>query len=786
VAVLLVNKFLFFFCVCLFCFVESRKSDGRNMNFVIQVLLVIGMLARANAECFNGCSGHGACSSSDSCSCNKGYDGNDCSERICPSGYAHVDSPRGDIDGDATVTGADKIVGFNSFSYPYGIVESGPRNLDTELNVVSDSGHEYMTCSNKGTCDTTTGTCTCITGYGGHACQRTECPNDCSGKGVCQSISQIANSQGGVYALWDKESTYGCVCDAGYYGADCSMKKCKIGTDALYFDDYTSQNFATFYMFVLSNKYSELANETDAKFFEDGTVDEGEGTWRITFFDPFGEDYTTERLNDDASCQHIQDALYRLPGNVVPDGSVQCSKYTIRNHTTANLTTSSWEDVTYTPSTVSSDTIFGHERFNEINLKTSEVMAAWYGYGGFNTKTVDYLNAGENHVGHVDGHAYQLRFSINGVIKDPKIEIHTDGTIPTLNPSNSYEAEMFIDHSRLNQVITAVFTNGEQGEEYDYFADHCDGVTVTIDYHNYKLIPSDVTVLKRCLADADNDWSNQLTIDNYDPGNSDNPHLVKLVKSSTGASDGGHYVPLKINGDDFNMLIPWKGREFTATGGDGVYEVFTTKGTLERVSETVDTFFNTGDDEIYTINWDFEDRTVHGGTNAKTRWSGDLSCEATSNTAKFNDQTYGIRENRAGESNCLSIGDKIFLIGSGRIGVNTGFLNMYTVEALNTLSPIDKDSNLNLPSALGTHQIKVFPNLNHGHIAPDNNSSGLNSTRLDADLVQVYKFTPHRDSTYHVVAECSNRGICDVETGICHCFNGYQGDSCQQQSVVSC
>jgi hypothetical protein len=31
------------------------------------------------------------------------------------------------------------------------------------------------------------------------------------------------DGQGPVYTNWDKDSTSGCKCDAGYFGADCSL-----------------------------------------------------------------------------------------------------------------------------------------------------------------------------------------------------------------------------------------------------------------------------------------------------------------------------------------------------------------------------------------------------------------------------------------------------------------------------------------------------------------------------------------------------------------------------------
>ena len=54
-----------------------------------------------------------------------------------------------------------------------------------------NEAHVEMECSNVGTCDRTQGACKCPSGYTGNACQRLDCPNDCSGRGTCMTLAQV-------------------------------------------------------------------------------------------------------------------------------------------------------------------------------------------------------------------------------------------------------------------------------------------------------------------------------------------------------------------------------------------------------------------------------------------------------------------------------------------------------------------------------------------------------------------------------------------------------------------
>jgi hypothetical protein len=110
--------------------------------------------------------------------------------------------------------------------------------------------HQARECSQRGTCDSATGKCKCFVGFGGEACQRTSCPNECSGHGICQDQYHFRGDANAIDATLNSAGTYGsylnlytephdahrsmgCKCDIGYRGPDCSLIECPSGDDPL-------------------------------------------------------------------------------------------------------------------------------------------------------------------------------------------------------------------------------------------------------------------------------------------------------------------------------------------------------------------------------------------------------------------------------------------------------------------------------------------------------------------------------------------------------------------------
>ena len=179
--------------------VESKSGDSMTRQYLQRFWnsATVGWFGFSGgpllvgAACPNLCSGHGECNIYSRCECWDGYQGGDCSELVCPHGTAWSDFAR-----------ADDIAHLG-----FADATTGPE------------------CSNRGSCDRSTGRCLCMGGWSGNACQRLSCTNDCSDRGSCLSMRKFAdryyNKDSVQYEyndVWDADMIYGCVCDYPYTG----------------------------------------------------------------------------------------------------------------------------------------------------------------------------------------------------------------------------------------------------------------------------------------------------------------------------------------------------------------------------------------------------------------------------------------------------------------------------------------------------------------------------------------------------------------------------------------
>jgi len=249
------------------------------MKVVLVLAMTIGLVS---ARCPNDCSGHGSCSAGSVCNCRRNFAGNDCSQRICYEGLAFIDNPLGDINANNKVD----IVLQSHYQHQNNLInEKYPANYGlarTDNKAEWNEAHFYAPCSNRGTCDSTTGQCACFPGFEGEGCVRTSCPNNCGAHGECVLIDNDADVHGETYDSWDAQKTQKCVCDAGYTGPNCNQKQCVMGVDPI-------ENLYTNTDSVWKIEWKQLST-TGAK------LPNGNVHFTISYSDDFGDVWTTSAI----------------------------------------------------------------------------------------------------------------------------------------------------------------------------------------------------------------------------------------------------------------------------------------------------------------------------------------------------------------------------------------------------------------------------------------------------------------------------------------------------------
>jgi len=760
------------------------------MAKLIALLVLSAQLLNIVAECPNACSAHGKCTAFDMCLCYRNWMSNDCSERVCQFGLAHVDSPKGDLDSSSgALSGPSSKVITNSFVYTHGTTEQFPSMVDSAGNVLENTAHYYMECSNKGLCDRSSGSCECFPGYEGSACQRASCPSGdggmCSGHGTCHTIREIAElDNGNVYELWDKHASMGCVCDAGYSGPSCAERSCKYGIDPLYVDDMIAT--------------PRISNWTFAIYYNtpaSGTVTVS-GTYSLIFYDVFGEDWETDPIAHDAQCDAVITALESIPNNVIPHNSVLC---------------------------------LGNDDQPTGNALPNSFLDTIGNSGGTFTIWRNFI----------------LAFPGNpGELKPLAVNFFLDGTRPTLQTTET---------DTPYSLKSRVYADGFHGEFADSVPDLCEDVIVTLTtdpvnavaagtvgtfitsatgsaaYTRWVLSDLDsreTQRLKRCLGDSDGITTQtsyeQGEVYNWDFGSLEFPHLIKLVDTAAHnmvrlcnstntynayknsiewceySQPAGIYLPLVYESATSKFVV-YGTKGLTAyTTTSAKFNVFTTTGYLETVNgfkkqtisgvdykeqssankkdySFVESHYPNG---LYMkplsavdsgdVHWVGPNIPVGGSTNAHGTTTATIDCE------NWNDRPVADR----GYGTCIEKGDKImmwnYLWDQDDITKPTPlYHNMYTVEKIF----LDRDQTSANPDEWTQQGTIIF----------DKRPNFYESLATVKANLLAWKFQWPSTSAGPVeyVAECSGRGLCNSDSGICECFTGHTGDDCSIQNTLA-
>lgn len=414
---------------------------------------------------------------------------------------------------------------------------------------------------------------------------------------------------------------------------------------------------------------------------------------------------------------------------------------------------------------------------------------------------------------------FTISFPMNpGKLKQIEINKYLDGTRPTLFSTET-----------TSTLAWNIYPNGFSGEDTDYVNDECEGVLVTLARNtNFHILTGidvqEMKALKRCLGDSNGVSTDNVDVYNWDHGTQNNPHLIKLVDATqddslmnnepatvlcntmtstvdlvqgaagayevgycSGKNPPGFYTVIWYDASAnsphglFKTLTPVAQNY----GPNTKFHVYTTTGYLQQVNEESVAFTSTSgmtaDEKIasYHTNVIHLSNYSHAATPAnpgiRPDFFGQLDCE-----------TNPIGTNGALE--CLNKDDKIMIFQVGTVNhvafggmsaanlhMNPTYPNIYTVKKIGRELNVDNEM-----SEDQRQQIVLDMNVNFDYRYTGDVTAGSG----DGSYATVYKFIPGK-SKYNYAAQCSNRGLCNTESGICECFHGYTNDNCDTQNALA-
>jgi hypothetical protein len=359
------------------------------------------------------------------------------------------------------------------------------------------------------------------------------------------------------------------------------------------------------------------------------------------------------------------------------------------------------------------------------------------------------------------------------------------------------------------------------------------------------LTAAEKKILKACLGDSDNDMSNNVDVTNWDKGvvvEADGPtpttynmigafpHAVKIVpiETSTGYN--------KYKYGEYHLV--WYDESAAAVAADKEFRVANLNNGHNLPSEAVESYVYTTTGTVQQMAWGAE----AAGKIADNSGSGSSSIrivgwfDAYTNKIYTNYDTSCENQPGVGSARnhvCVEKGDKLFVLdscwGVGDLGAattnpffggpalancatsnspnyHTG--NLYTVTKVYTQpllsaasidDPTDTVDATTTPSDkryVDTYVIEV--NANFGWEGPkgDPENSNLSAAGANRDdtwsdntgIVTLFHFTPPAIgdvNRYEYVSQCSNRGVCRTDLGVCQCFKGYTNDDCGTQNALA-
>jgi len=719
------------------------------------------MAPGAVALCPNSCSGQGECSEFDMCTCFANFRGADCSQRVCPYGVSWVTTAKGDLnmDGDTvdyTVYNVDADINSGSSASTLITQEHGGGDWESwpAYAAVGD-GHFYMECSNRGLCDRETGTCECFAGYEGANCGRMVCPNDCSGKGVCQTTSYLtkhpstlvtgwydAAASSATYNFWDGEMALSCQCDPGYSGPDCSVRECPMGDDIL---TATNQIYETQFVEIFTECDGSTGASTTGCLASTASTTLA-GAITLTYTDLHGEKYTTEPIDGVAAfagetthalATNAEAALKAIPNNVISS--------------TITVTASHCDTIDGEQHTVDGGVLKGGT-LADTATKAWRPLGACAGATKLNSNGV-FKNGKNVVVGTANGAGFAKEGDSTGADCDTPEQFAILDTPQCIRLAINFDqmaGNIAALEVNVDEVTYGDNTNAQHSGSH-IKATVTDRLAITQSTCGLSYTAPSAVALSEQISVVQNSPKTDITMDTTLQAAVGNTfYKGSTIEILCGTRSLGHYTVDGVTGKVITIeeLIP-ASTIHSDCGDSGT----TVAGTVRQISHVIEM----------------------GSDND----SGDIA--GTDSSCDISDMVTAIKGSTSADFN---------------LGVTSSSTDFFWASKLLTTHEEAKDSataTATVAYAILASQTRTTHGRNKAAASVMTIASSYDSaTASDIDAAAEAALTGVTDAAYylegrgtHESSECGSRGLCDTEAGECKCFPGYIGLSCEHQAAIA-